>query len=315
MLKEVIETGKSVEAAIESACEKQGWSRDDIEWEIIDLPKKGFLGLRTTPAKVKVCKEVPDEMPAPKECVSNVKRERGADVVQKGAQDYGDKQSVAQAYVEEILKKMGLCAALSSEMVDGGLHIRIQGSGLGMIIGRRGETLDSIQYLTGLVVNRIEGDYLRITVDCGDYRIKRKATLEALAKKLSAQVLATNVSKVLEPMNPFERRIIHATVSEIDGVSSTSVGEEPNRKVIISTPTSRTRGSGGGARGGRPPRRDGGGYNRRDNRGGDRDRNRDRRPSSGNRSAPKPPPQPRGENRQMPEAKDDKPLYSKIDLD
>lgn len=269
MIKELFETGKSVDAAIDSACEKLGCSREDCEWEIIDLPKKGFLGLKNIPAKVRVSIEVPDEKPArplqpenkprqqqaakpqtpviSRQAVMDEKQKREKQetpqqprAVKKAEplkpEEISEKEKLARDYLAEVLGAAGLKADFVITHEHGGSYINIIGEGLGMVIGRRGETLDAIQYLTGLVANRGEGEYLRLTVDCGDYRLKRKRTLEALAKKLASQVLKTNVSKTLEPMNPFERRIIHATVSEIDGVSSSSIGDEPNRRVVITSP-------------------------------------------------------------------------------
>jgi spoIIIJ-associated protein len=171
-----------------------------------------------------------------------------------------EKEKLAREYLKDILTACGLTADYKVSREENGAYIDIEGEGLGLIIGRRGETLDALQYLAGLVANRGEGDYLRLTVDCGEYRVKRRDTLEALAKRLAQQVLKTNTSKTLEPMNPFERRIIHATVSEIEGVSSSSVGEEPGRRVVITTPTARP---GRPGREGddkfrsRPPRREG----------------------------------------------------------
>ncbi len=286
MIKEIFETGKSVDAAIESACEKLGCSRDDCVWEIIDLPKKGFLGLKNTPAKVRVSIETPDEKPvAPAKPVErprpqveprppveqrplerkppqpptpqerpqppvHVERPRFERPQQErivpmkkatplSEAEVSDKEKLARDYLAEVLGAAGLKADYVISHDHGGTCINIVGDGLGMIIGRRGETLDAIQYLTGLVANRGDGEYLRLTVDCGDYRIKRQDTLESLAKKLASQVIKTNISKTLEPMNPFERRIIHATVSEIEGVSSASIGEEPNRRVVITSPTAK----------------------------------------------------------------------------
>lgn len=310
MRKEIIENGKTVDSAIESACEKLGCSREDCEWEILDLPKKGFLGLKVTPARVRVSIEAPDEKETVKEAIqpekAPVRKEvpRPSQAVQS-AQDvpksdsqqskpreepeeesekvlitegFTEKENTAMDYVSGILREFGLKASLNLYRdATGSIYIDIKGDGLGTIIGRRGETLDSIQYLTGLVANRLEGDYIRVTVDCGKYRVKRKETLEALARKLASQVLKTNVSKTLEPMNPFERRVIHATVSTIDGVSSSSIGDEPNRRVVITSPTARRpapRHSRGGRDGDRRPPRSGG-------RGGDRDRDRRRPPQRG----------------------------------
>lgn len=361
MRKEIIETGKTVDAAIDQACEKLGCERENCEWEIIDLPKKGFLGLKNIPAKVKVSVEQPDPAPAPREKRvepareqppqrrTEQKRERPPQKERPRSPereprpeaaltdepdlprelvtgDYTEKERTATDYVAAILKDFGLTANLELYREGSGICIDIVGDNLGAIIGRRGETLDSIQYLTGLVANRLEGDYLRVTVDCGAYRSKRKETLEALAGKLAAQVLKTNVSKTLEPMNPFERRVIHATVSKIEGVTSSSIGEEPNRRVIITSPTARKpsarggrgRFDRGGDRGG--DRRGGGGRDRdrdRDRRSGGRDRDRDRDRRGGGRGPRPPAPKvPEGPPKQTPEsqAMGDAPM-GKLDLE
>ena len=283
MQKEILETGKTVDAAIDSACEKLGCKREDCQWEIIDLPKKGFLGLKNNPAKVRVSIEVPDEKPKPEQKrqepekpkrqvkqqppppaarekreknepprkQKEIKEQKSGVVVDET--EITEKEKIAKDYLQGILQSAGLDAEFKIIREHGGSSINITGDGLGMIIGRRGETLDALQYLTSLVANR-GGDYVRFTIDCGDYRMKRKDTLEALARKLASQVIKTNVSKTLEPMNPFERRIIHSTVYEIEGVSSLSVGEEPNRRVVITSPTAKpARGGGYRQGGGRPP--------------------------------------------------------------
>lgn len=293
MLKEVIETGKTVDAAIEAACLKLGYNREDCEWEILDLPKKGFLGLKFIPAKVRVSIDIPEketaktqqtqtsapavhkqasvsknERPQPqKKKETEQKKEIPSQSVAKPIREeqnhagvdekeslerveitsgFTEKEILVKSYVEDIIRDFGITASIKLYRDVNSLYVNVSGDGIGAVIGRRGETLDAIQYLAGLATNRIEGDYLRVTVDCGDYRNKRKETLEALARKLSAQVLKTNVNKALEPMNPFERRVIHATVSTIEGVSSSSIGEEPNRRVIITTPTARRAPSRGG---------------------------------------------------------------------
>ena len=350
MLKELFETGKTVDAAIDSACEKLGCKREDCEWEIIDLPRKSFLGLKNNPAKVRVSIEVPDEKPVekkppateqekpqrqakpkPQPPAAREKREKSeqpwkpkepreqkpAVVVDEA--DISEKEKIAKEYLQGILQAAGLTADFKITREHSGSSINITGDGLGMIIGRRGETLDALQYLTSLVANR-GGDYVRFTIDCGEYRMKRKDTLEALARKLANQVIKTNVSKTLEPMNPFERRIIHSTVYEIEGVSSLSVGEEPNRRVVITSPTAK-QSRGGGYRqggGGRPqgpgrgrpergPRRhDGDRPERRDR--GDRDRGRGGRQQAA--------PAPAGPPKQTPEAEATTGIsFGKIDLE
>ncbi len=283
MNREIIATGRTVDEALEKAYDQLGVSQGEAQFEIIDLPKKGFLGLGSSPAKVRVYLET-------------------------------SKAQCAVDYLQSIFVKMGL-ENVQIDLAEGEncANISLNGDGLGVLIGRRGETLDALQYLAGLVANRMEGDYYRIVVDSGNYREKREKTLESLAKKLSSQVLRTGRSVTLEPMNPYERRVIHATIQGIDGVVSSSVGEEPARRVVISStnPVKRSynrersfeggeRGEHGRDRGSRGPRNGG--------RGG---RNFEKRPPR-----EKYVPQDVVPNRTKVEVEDDsKPLYSKIEID
>ena len=373
MRQEVIETGKSVEDAIHAACAKLGCAREDCEWEILDLPKRSLFGLKSSPAKVKVGIEIPDPVPAhqaaaPMKAAASAperrpqpKREPRPAPLRQERQNYPEKADaplsappsqemktkadLAGEYLLTLLKEIGLPQTeLQYVWDEGGVCLRIEGEGLGLVIGRRGDTLDALQYLCALVANRRDGEYLRVTVDCGDYRLKRKSSLESLAHRLCAQVIKTESSKTLEPMNPFERRIIHATVSSIEGVSSASIGEEPNRRVIITCPgakggkrpsASRERDQGGdraprsrtpiadrpswpdeGAKGDRPDEHGTGparrsapprGRNDRDRRsGGGRGERRERTPAY----------QPAKEKPDNPPTEaDNKPLYGKIDLE
>lgn len=145
------------------------------------------------------------------------------------------KVKLAIDYITSILRAMDIEAEFIVYQNETSSVINIESSNNGTIIGRRGETLDSIQYLCSIIANKGDKDYFRITIDCLDYRRKRKETLEQLAVKVSKSVLRTGRSQPLEPMNPYERRVIHSAVSAIDGVSSHSVGEEPYRKIIISS--------------------------------------------------------------------------------
>lgn len=224
-MKELIKAGKTVDLAIEQACQELGVSRDVIEFEIIDLPKKGFLGLRSYPAKVRVFVKA-------------------------------NKAQTAVDYITKMIRDMGAENFTIEHSQQGeNLNITLKGEDLGFVIGRRGETIDAIQYLTGLAINRMDGDYLRITIDSGNFREKREKTLESLAKRLGRNVVKTGRSVTLEPMNPYERRIIHATVSAIEGVTSGSIGEEPNRKVVISStnPAKKFSPSTGGYKGKKKP--------------------------------------------------------------
>ena len=281
MIKEIIQTGATVEDAIDSGCLLLGVDRGDAEFEIIDMPRKALFGLKTIPAKVRVYIELPDPKP---EKVTNVGIRVAADPVTEEApaqaadqtehkekrrrnrrrkkSSHGeaaaaesvqqaqpkreeepaiepDEQMLAKAgavteYIQSVLAAMGAAeAVITPRFTANGVRFTLSGPDLGVVIGRRGETLDALQYLAGLVANRMEGDYLRITIDSGNYREKRERTLEALARKLALQAVRTGKSQTLEPMNPYERRIIHAAVSQVRGATSSSIGEEPNRRVVI----------------------------------------------------------------------------------
>ncbi|MCC8135096.1 MAG: protein jag [Ruminococcus sp.] len=155
------------------------------------------------------------------------------------------KVKIARDYITSILRAMGVEAKFGVYQNETGAIINIESDNNGTIIGRRGETLDSIQYLCSIIANKGDKDYFRITIDCFGYRKKRRETLEQLAAKVAKSVLRTGRSQPLEPMNPYERRVIHSAVSKIDGVTSRSVGEEPYRKIIISSNSPR---KGGGKR-------------------------------------------------------------------
>ena len=204
-MKEIITTGKTVDLAIEEACRQLQTAREKVEFEIIDLPKKGLFGLKTYPAKVRVF----------------VKE---------------NKEEMAVEYITAVLKAMGVQDFTAEANRDGeNLNITLKGDDLGFVIGRRGETIDAIQYLASLAVNRLDGDYMRITIDSGNFREKREKTLESLARRLARNVVKSGRSMTLEPKNPYERRIIHATVATVEGATSSSIGEEPNRRVVISS--------------------------------------------------------------------------------
>ena len=145
------------------------------------------------------------------------------------------KVKLAKDYITSILRAIGIEAKFTVYQNETGAVINVDSDNNGTIIGRRGETLDAIQYLCSIIANKGDKDYFRITIDCLGYRKKRKETLEQLAAKVAKSVLRTGRSQPLEPMNPYERRVIHSAISSIEGVSSRSVGEEPYRKIIISS--------------------------------------------------------------------------------
>lgn len=195
----------------------------------------------------------------------------------------------AVAYLLDILTKLG-CTEITAKVAEkeNGAFIILDGEGLGVVIGHRGETLDALQYLAGLAANN-GGGYYKVSLNIGNYREKREQTLVALAERVSEQVLRTGRSRALEPMNPYERRIIHTAVQGIDGVISNSVGEGSGRRVVIATEGSEIR----------APRNDRGGRggHSRSGRGG-----RDRKPSNTVATAPS----------REPKKDSDMPLYGKI---
>ena len=191
--------------------------------------------------------EVPAEAPAEPE-------EEAAPAKPIDRKAFAAKTEAAVNYIVNILTGMGLenVSAVPTE-ADGGIIIELSADGLSDVIGKKGELLDSLQYLSSLVCNRIDREYFRITTDSCGFRARRKAQLERLAHKLANNVKRSGRTHSLEPMNPYERRIIHAAVSEVEGVTSKSVGEEPYRKVVISSTEKKPRdfkGGKGGRRGG-----------------------------------------------------------------
>ncbi len=260
IIKEAIGVGSTIEAAREDALNKLGAKlEDDVQYETLALSKKKVLGIfGGSDAKVRAYIEGPDEPVKEKKVASSkndkksAKKEASKAKEQKAqaktsevkvsegvpAEKVDPTSPVGKAfkYLSEILGKLG-CENISATIcdVEGGSKITLEANDkLGVIIGRRGETLDALQYLASLVANEKGSGYYRIVIDIGNYREKRENTLEALARRTAAQVLRTDRSRSLEPMNPYERRIIHTTVQGIEGVTSTSIGDGSNRRVVIS---------------------------------------------------------------------------------
>ncbi len=217
------------------------------------------------------------------------------------------KVKLAMDYITSILRAMDVDVEFKVYQNETGAVINIESDNNGTIIGRRGETLDAIQYLCSIIANKGDKDYYRITIDCLGYRSKRKDTLEQLAAKVAKSVLRTGRSQPLEPMNPYERRVIHSAISNIEGVSSRSVGEEPYRKIIISSNNPRR----GGGR--RDNRRDGGRRNDNRRNGGQRN-NRDREVNMERRSVDLSTSFEKDYKRPKPEDEIQGGLYGKIEL-
>lgn len=279
VIKESIKEAKTTDAALKEACLALGVELSDegVKYEILATPSKGFLGFGSHPAKVRVWLEGEEAEPVKAEAPV-VKAAAPVEAAPAVSAGNDNKAEIAVQYIKDVLTAMGAENFTVDAVKDGeNLNVTLDGEDLGFVIGRRGETIDAIQYLTGLVVNRIEGDYLRVTIDSGNFREKREKTLEGLARRLAKTVVRTGRSITLEPMNPYERRIIHSTVSTVEGATSSSIGEEPNRKVVISS-TNPKKAQRSGNRDGKKP------YNR-DGKGGKKPYNRDGK--GGNRRGPK----------------------------
>lgn len=246
-------TAKTIDEAKELAAAEFGVSADEIDFDILEQPRKGLFGMKGV-ARVMASYEAPAEAPAEEELII-VEEAASPDTTEEPApasfEDEGEndgapelpadfdiensaKVQTAKKYLTDVLHALGLQNfEINAIRRDGNIVLDITGDKLGVVIGRRGETLDSLQYLTILASNRAEESYCRISIDCNGYRDKRREALENLAKRTSAKVIKQGRKIALEPMNPYERRIIHSCVAEIEGVSSHSTGVEPYRKVVI----------------------------------------------------------------------------------
>lgn len=203
MNKTVTGTGKTVEDAINKGLQQLGVTKDQVETNIIQVPDSGLMKLF-----------------GKKEAIVEVTLLN--DPVQK-----------ATDFLTQVFEAMKIPCTFKTRLEDNVLFIDIEGNDMGILIGRRGQTLDSIQYLVSLVINRHSEDYVRVVLDTEDYRAKREKTLEELAEKMAEKAIHYQKKMILEPMNPSERRIIHAKLQNHDKIYTFSEGEEPYRRVAI----------------------------------------------------------------------------------
>ena len=257
MIKEAFGKGATTEAAIEAAKNELGAPWDaDVKVEVLKTAKKKTLGLfGGSPAEVRAYYEIPDEVkksePKSAKASKSAKTERKAEAkksepkketvakkqetFEKSERTVGAASKAAEVYIKGILDGMGVeDAKISASEDDESVYVQLDcGNDYGYVIGRRGETLDAIQYLTRLVINKGKDNYKRVSINAGNYREKREETLRELAKKNAARVKKYGRNVCLDPMNPYERRIIHTTIQEIEGVDSHSIGSESDRRVVI----------------------------------------------------------------------------------
>ena len=224
MLKTLEKSGKTEEAAIAAALEELGLDRDDVSVEIVERAKSGFLGIGASPAVIRVQYEAPDE-----------EAEQEASVEPAAPADEPESYARIRTFVSGLLAHMGIQAQIDITARDnGGVNVNLSGSGMGAVIGRRGETLDAIQHLTNYAVNRGSDKHMHISVDAESYRAKREESLVRLAEKMAAKAVKYKRSMALEPMNSYERHVIHTALQDYEGVTTSSTGTEPNRRVVVS---------------------------------------------------------------------------------
>lgn len=227
-------SGKTVDDAITEACQDFMVTSDRLDYEVVDKGSSGFLGIGTKPAVIKA--RILDENSKKAEPVKESKEEKKVSTNEK-------KETVTEPaavtgndpreFLEKVFKAMELDVNVKVEQIGNDMNIELSGDEMGVLIGKRGQTLDSLQYLTSLVVNRGSNEYIRVKVDTENYRKRRKDTLENLAKNLAYKVKRTKRPVTLEPMNPYERRVIHSALQNDKYVSTHSEGDEPFRRVVI----------------------------------------------------------------------------------
>ena len=279
MEKSIVTTGKTIDLAVQAALDELKLDRDSVSVEVLENAKSGFLGIGSSPAKVKVTYEVPDPAPAP--ALSSASRSKpkkpaapAAPAAPKAAPapkapeapkaapapkataapraekpaapkapkepkvyaaaETGSVEERIETFISGLLRHMGSDAVPHAWKEEGNVYkVDLTGNGLGYLIGRRGETLDAIQHLTNYAVNHGTGDRIRVSVDAEEYREKREESLRRYAQKKAQQVLKARRRTTLEPMNAYERHVIHATLQEMDNITTYSTGTEPNRRVVI----------------------------------------------------------------------------------
>jgi len=204
MLKTIEVSGRTEDEAIETALTQLGLLRDDVSVEIVEQAKTGFLGLKNTPAVIKVTYDVKE-----------------------------DRVGRVQSFITGLLERMDIDAGVEVIETSDSINVKLTGNDPGALIGRRGETLDAMQHLTNYAVNRGVSGRVRINLDAENYRQRRNETLESLAARTASKVIKYRRNMTLDPMNAYERHVIHSALQDHESVSTYSVGAEPNRRIVI----------------------------------------------------------------------------------
>ncbi len=226
-------TGKTVDDAITEACQKFTITSDRLEYEVIEKGTAGIFGFAAKPAIIKARVFDPN---APKEeapKASETKKEVKEEATSSSTSDSSTPAADPKEFLGKVFEAMNMNVNIAVDTVENEMNIELSGDDMGVLIGKRGQTLDSLQYLTSIVVNKGRKEYIRVKVDTENYRSRRRETLENLAKNLAYKAKRTKNPVSLEPMNPYERRIIHSALQNDKYVTTHSEGEDPYRKVII----------------------------------------------------------------------------------
>ena len=260
MFKSIEATGKTLDLAIQNGLEMLQMDRDSVSVEVLEQPRSGFFGIGATPAKIKLTYEVPDPIPekkpepekAPK--AEKPKQEKPkAEKAPKAEKPKPEKpkadpkppvevtpaapgtvEEKIEVFMKGLLEHMGSDAVPQAKKVDDDTYsVELIGNSLGMLIGRRGDTLDAIQHITNYAVNHGQNKRVRINVDAENYRKKREESLERLALKVAGKVVKSRRNLTLEPMNAYERHVIHAALQDYPDVTTYSTGTEPGRRIVV----------------------------------------------------------------------------------
>ncbi len=227
MEKTVTMTGKTVDEAVENALSELGAKKEDAKIEVISEGAGGFLGLGGKPAEVKVTADVSEEAPA------------SEDVVYYGDDENFEGDAVSEAedaavsFVAEVLSGIGIHGNMDSYREDDAIYISVSGGDCGAAIGRHGETLDAISYMTNLIANKHSEEKVHVHLDVGGYRKHREQVVRNLADRAASKVRKTGRKVAMEAMSPAERRIVHSYLQNAEGITTHSEGDEPQRRVIV----------------------------------------------------------------------------------
>lgn len=244
MLKSIEVSAKTEDEALAQALAQLNMERDEVSVEILERAKSGFLGIGSSPARLRVSYEAPDEVepprpaapaPAPeREKKPETKKEPVAAPAAAESVDTAGDMAKTEKFLTGLFERMNVAATpVVTKGEDGIISVKLEGENMGSLIGRRGETLDAIQHLTNYTVNHGRTSRTKINIDAENYREKRAQSLQQLAQKVAGKVVRYRRNVTLEPMNAYERHVIHTALQDFDGVTTYSTGTEPNRRIVV----------------------------------------------------------------------------------